>query len=56
MASIGTGEIMHACNSGDDFVVIFINNGILWHDRRTNGASHLLGQVTPLPHADAMLP
>jgi len=28
LASIGTAEIMHACNRGENIVVIFINNGI----------------------------
>jgi 2-oxoglutarate/2-oxoacid ferredoxin oxidoreductase subunit beta len=28
LASIGTAEIIHACNRGEDIVVIFINNGI----------------------------
>lgn len=28
LASIGTGEIIHACNRGENFLVIFINNGI----------------------------
>jgi 2-oxoglutarate ferredoxin oxidoreductase subunit beta len=28
LASIGTAEIIHACNRGENIVVIFINNGI----------------------------
>lgn len=28
LASIGAAEIMHACNRGEDMVVIFVNNGI----------------------------
>ena len=28
LASIGAGEIIHACNRGENFLVIFINNGI----------------------------
>ncbi len=28
LASIGTAEIIHACNRGENMVVIFINNGI----------------------------
>ena len=28
LASIGTAEIMHACNRGENIVVIFINNAI----------------------------
>jgi len=28
LASIGTAEIIHACNRGENIVIIFINNGI----------------------------
>lgn len=28
LAAIGTGETMHACNRGENFTIIFINNGI----------------------------
>lgn len=28
LAAIGTAETIHACNRGDNFVIIFINNGI----------------------------
>ena len=28
LASIGTAEIIHACNRGENIIVIFINNGI----------------------------
>ena len=28
LASIGTGEIIHACNRGENILVVFINNGI----------------------------
>ncbi|MDR1340915.1 MAG: 2-oxoglutarate oxidoreductase [Prevotellaceae bacterium] len=28
LASIGTGEIVHACNRGDNITVIFVNNAI----------------------------
>ena len=28
LASIGTAEIMHACNRGENMLVVFINNGI----------------------------
>ena len=28
LASIGSGEILHACNRGENFLVVFINNGI----------------------------
>lgn len=28
LASIGTAEIIHACNRGENIVVVFINNGI----------------------------
>jgi 2-oxoglutarate ferredoxin oxidoreductase subunit beta len=46
LASIGTGEIMHACNRGDDFVVIFINNGIYGMTGGQMAPTTLLGQVT----------
>lgn len=28
LAAIGTGETMHACNRGENIVIVFINNGI----------------------------
>jgi len=28
LAAIGTGETIHACNRGENFLIIFINNGI----------------------------
>ncbi len=28
LAAIGTGETIHACNRGENFVIIFVNNGI----------------------------
>ena len=28
LAAIGTGETIHACNRGENFAIIFINNGI----------------------------
>ena len=28
LASIGTAEVMHACNRGENIVIIFINNAI----------------------------
>jgi 2-oxoglutarate/2-oxoacid ferredoxin oxidoreductase subunit beta len=28
LASIGTAEIIHACNRGENILVVFINNGI----------------------------
>ncbi|MBQ5996563.1 MAG: 2-oxoglutarate oxidoreductase, partial [Bacteroidales bacterium] len=28
LAAIGTGETIHACNRGENFVIVFINNGI----------------------------
>ena len=28
LAAIGTGETIHACNRGENFLIVFINNGI----------------------------
>ncbi|MDX9882433.1 MAG: thiamine pyrophosphate-dependent enzyme [Prolixibacteraceae bacterium] len=46
LASIGTAEIMHACNRGENFVVIFINNGIYGMTGGQMAPTTLLGQVT----------
>ncbi len=46
LASIGTAEIMHACNRGEDIVVIFINNGIYGMTGGQMAPTTLLGQVT----------
>jgi len=46
LASIGTGEIIHAAARGENITVIFINNANFWHDRRTDGSHHLAGQKT----------
>ncbi|MEZ4485391.1 MAG: thiamine pyrophosphate-dependent enzyme [Syntrophotaleaceae bacterium] len=44
---MGTAEIIHAANRGENFTVIFINNTGLWHDRRADGCSAASsGQVT----------
>ena len=36
LASIGCGEIMHACNRGENIVIIFINNAIYGMTRGVN--------------------
>lgn len=46
LASIGTAEIMHACNRGENIVVIFINNGIYGMTGGQMAPTTLLGQVT----------
>jgi 2-oxoglutarate ferredoxin oxidoreductase subunit beta len=46
LASIGTAEIMHACNRGENFVVIFINNGIYGMTGGQMAPTTLVGQVT----------
>lgn len=46
LASIGTAEIMHACNRGEDIVVIFINNGIYGMTGGQMAPTTLVGQVT----------
>lgn len=46
LASIGTGEIIHACNRGENMVVIFINNGIYGMTGGQMAPTTLLGQVT----------
>lgn len=46
LASIGTAEIMHACNRGENMVVIFINNAIYGMTGGQMAPTTLLGQVT----------
>ncbi|MGV8134285.1 MAG: thiamine pyrophosphate-dependent enzyme [Mangrovibacterium sp.] len=46
LASIGAGEIMHACNRGENIVVIFINNAIYGMTGGQMAPTTLLGQVT----------
>ena len=46
LASIGCGEIMHACNRGENIVVIFINNAIYGMTGGQMAPTPLLGQVT----------
>ncbi|VAW20691.1 2-oxoglutarate/2-oxoacid ferredoxin oxidoreductase, beta subunit [hydrothermal vent metagenome] len=46
LASIGTAEIIHACNRGENIVVIFINNGIYGMTGGQMAPTTLVGQVT----------
>ncbi len=46
LASIGTAEIMHACNRGEDMVVVFVNNGIYGMTGGQMAPTTLIGQVT----------
>ena len=46
LASIGTAEIMHACNRGENIVVIFINNAIYGMTGGQMAPTTLIGQVT----------
>lgn len=46
LASIGCGEIMHACNRGENIVVVFINNAIYGMTGGQMSPTTLLGQVT----------
>lgn len=46
LASIGTGEIMHACNRGENILVIFINNGIYGMTGGQMAPTTLEGMVT----------
>jgi len=45
-ASIGCAEIMHACNRGENIVVVFINNAIYGMTGGQMAPTTLLGQVT----------
>ena len=46
LASIGTAEIMHACNRGENMLVIFINNGIYGMTGGQMAPTTLEGMVT----------
>ncbi|TKG88501.1 2-oxoglutarate oxidoreductase [Puteibacter caeruleilacunae] len=46
LASIGTAEIMHACNRGENIVVIFVNNAIYGMTGGQMAPTTLVGQVT----------
>lgn len=46
LASIGAGEILHACNRGENMVVIFINNGIYGMTGGQMAPTTLEGMVT----------
>ena len=46
LASIGTAEIMHACNRGENIMVIFINNGIYGMTGGQMAPTTLEGMVT----------
>ena len=46
LASIGCGEIMHACNRGENIVVIFINNAIYGMTGGQMAPTTLEGMVT----------
>ncbi|MFV0377526.1 MAG: thiamine pyrophosphate-dependent enzyme [Mangrovibacterium sp.] len=46
LASIGAAEIMHACNRGENIVVVFINNAIYGMTGGQMAPTTLLGQVT----------
>lgn len=46
LASIGTAEIMHACNRGENIVIIFINNAIYGMTGGQMAPTTLLGMKT----------
>ena len=46
LASIGTAETMHACNRGENIVIIFINNAIYGMTGGQMAPTSLIGQVT----------
>jgi 2-oxoglutarate/2-oxoacid ferredoxin oxidoreductase subunit beta len=46
LASIGTSEIIHACNRGENMMVIFINNGIYGMTGGQMAPTTLTGMVT----------
>lgn len=46
LASIGTAEIIHACNRGENIVVIFINNGIYGMTGGQMAPTTLIGMPT----------
>ncbi|MDR0729587.1 MAG: 2-oxoglutarate oxidoreductase [Prevotellaceae bacterium] len=46
LASIGTAEIIHACNRGENIAVIFINNAIYGMTGGQMAPTTLIGQIT----------
>jgi 2-oxoglutarate ferredoxin oxidoreductase subunit beta len=46
LASIGTAEVMHACNRGENIVIIFVNNAIYGMTGGQMAPTTLVGQVT----------
>ena len=46
LASIGTAEIMHACNRGENIVIFFVNNAIYGMTGGQMAPTTLLGQKT----------
>lgn len=46
LAAIGTAETIHACNRGENFLIIFINNGIYGMTGGQMAPTSLLGMVT----------
>jgi len=46
LASIGTAEIMHACNRGENILVVFINNGIYGMTGGQMAPTTLEGMIT----------
>ncbi len=46
LASIGCGETIHACNRGENILIIFINNAIYGMTGGQMAPTTLLGQVT----------
>lgn len=54
LAAIGTAETLHACNRGENFTFIFINNGIYGMTGGQMAPTTLQGQKPPLPPMVAM--
>ena len=46
LASIGTAEVMHACNRGENIVIFFVNNAIYGMTGGQMAPTTLLGQKT----------
>lgn len=46
LAAIGTGETLHACNRGDNFTIIYVNNGIYGMTGGQMAPTTLKGMVT----------
>lgn len=46
LASIGAAEIIHACNRGENIVVVFVNNAIYGMTGGQMAPTTLLGQIT----------